>query len=47
MTGHVSLPYKVYIFIFDNAWACSVTVVYSNGWMQDWHASGCRFNSWS
>jgi len=27
MTGHVTLPCEVYIFIFDNAWACSVGVV--------------------
>jgi len=27
MTGHVILPYEIYIFIFDNAWASSVDVV--------------------
>jgi len=27
MTGHVTLPSEVYIFIFDNAWTCSVRVV--------------------
>jgi len=27
MTGHMTLSCKVYIFIFDNAWACLVIVV--------------------
>jgi len=27
MTGHVTLQCEIYIFIFDNVWACSVSVV--------------------
>jgi len=27
ITGHVTLPCEVYIFIFDSAWACLVSVV--------------------
>jgi len=27
--------------------ACSVGVVVESGWMQGWHANGCRFNFWS
>jgi len=27
MTGHLTLLCEVYIFIFDNAWTCSVSVV--------------------
>jgi len=40
MTGHVTLPCKVNIFIFDNDWGMF-------SWCSGWHASGCRFNSWS
>jgi len=41
MAGHAPLPCEVYIFIFDNASACSVSVV-----VECKHASGSRFNSW-
>jgi len=36
MTGHVTLPCEVYIFIFDSAWSMFSSC---SGWMQGWHAS--------
>jgi len=39
LTGHVTLPCEEYIFIFDNGWGM---FSWCSGWMQGWHASGCR-----
>jgi len=45
MADQATLPCEIYILIFYNAWACSVTSVMIR--MQDWHASDCRFNGLS
>jgi len=53
MTGHVTLPCEVrFISLYGRPihfwqWLSMVSWCTCSGWMQGWHASSCRFNSWS